>query len=121
MITTAQLEKVFETGGDVYDQDGKKIGPIRATALSSTGDKAKWLSLKVGTLDHAETFVPIDKATLKGTDVHVPYIKAMVTEAPRSDSKDGQMSAELEANLIRHYSLNSDGTEPELFPATSGT
>ena len=113
MITGNEFDDLVSAGGSVYDQAGRRVGAIRSTRFSTGPEAPQWLALTIGFLGHATTFVPLDKATIEGTDLHVPYSGEIIKDAPRSE--DGSLSEDTIRALISHFNLNSDGTEPALF------
>ena len=55
-----------------------------------------------------ESFVPLDKATLNGDRLEVPFGKDQVKDAPRIDA-DGDLSPAEEDQLYTYYGLSSAG------------
>ncbi|KIU02945.1 DUF2382 domain-containing protein [Frigoribacterium sp. MEB024] len=121
MISTTQLDALLAGGGDVIDQDGKKIGGIGQVYLDDQGGEPAWVTVTTGLFGTGESFAPLAEATVQGDDVHVPVTKAMVKDAPHSDDADGHLSPDQESDLFRYYHLDGDGVETPLFDQDSDT
>lgn len=121
MISTTQLDALLAGGGDVVDQDGKKIGGIGQVYLDDQGGQPAWVTVKTGLFGTGESFAPLAEATVQGDDVHVPVTKAMVKDAPHSDDSDGHLSPDQEADLFRYYHLDGGGVETPLFDQDADT
>jgi uncharacterized protein (TIGR02271 family) len=66
------------------------------------------VTVKTGLFGTAESFVPLQDATLIGSDVRVAYNKGEVKDAPRVDP-DGSITPTEEQRLYAHYGLSSRG------------
>ena len=115
MISTNDIDTILGSGGNVVDQDGKKIGSIGQVYLDDDGGQPAWITANTGFFGSGESFAPLADATIQGNDVHVAYSKDMVKDAPHSDDSDGHLSENQEADLYRYYSLGSARTEQPLF------
>ncbi len=113
MFTTADIDTV--TGGDVYGNDLQKIGSVGQIYLDNDTDRPEWVTVKTGLFGTKETFVPLADATVSGNDVHVPYGKDKVKDAPRVDA-DGALSPAEEDELYAYYG----GGESDGFDSGSG-
>lgn len=92
-------------GGAVYDQDGDKIGSVGQVYLDDETGRPAWATVSTGWFGTKETFVPLDRADLRGDDIHVPYTKSHVKDAPNIEA-DGHISPDEEAELYRYYSMD---------------
>lgn len=106
MFTTADIDTV--TGGDVYGNDAQKIGSVGQIYLDNDTDRPEWVTVKTGLFGTKETFVPLADATVSGNDVHVPYSKDTVKDAPRVDA-DGALSPAEEDELYAYYGVGERG------------
>ena len=111
MISTNDIDTILGSGGNVVDQDGKKIGSIGQVYLDDDGGQSAWITANTGFFGSGESFAPLVDATIQGDDVHVAYSKDMVKDAPHSDDSDGHLSENQEADLYRYYSLSSARVE----------
>ena len=108
MLTLEQLQTLVDKGGSVVNSSGEKIGNVGQIYLDDQSGSPSWVTVKTGLFGTAETFVPLNDATVQGDDVRVPYDKDTVKDAPRVDA-DGDISPEEESELYRYYGLESGG------------
>ena len=66
------------------------------------------MTVKTGLFGTAESFVPLQDATVTGGDIRVAYNKTEVKDAPRVDP-DGRITPTEEQQLYAHYGLWSRG------------
>lgn len=108
----AQNEKAFPVeglqGATAYDSNGEKIGTIGQVYVDDRLGTPEWVTVKTGLFGTKETFVPLAGARRQGSDLHVPYTKDMVKDAPRLDADEHLDSSE-EQRLYRHYQLTPGG------------
>ncbi|RJT96993.1 DUF2382 domain-containing protein [Arthrobacter frigidicola] len=111
MITQENLNDLAAGRGNVYTNDGSKLGSIGQLYVDDETGQPSWVTVNTGLFGTSESFVPLQAASVDGNDVRVPYSKDLVKDAPKVE-KDGHLSPEEEDRLYRHYSLNggSDGT-----------
>jgi len=111
VITQEQAQEL--SGGNVVGSDGSKIGNVEQVYLDNETGQPEWLTTSVGIFG-SETFVPLARADVSGSEVRVPYDKAMVKDAP-SISAEQELTPDQEAELYRYYGLDYSA------PATNGT
>jgi uncharacterized protein (TIGR02271 family) len=104
MITQNDIQQLF--GADVYGSDGSKIGSAGQVYLDDQSGQPEWVSVKTGLFGTKESFVPLEKASLSGDRLEVPYAKDQVKNAPRIDP-DGDLSPTEEDELYSHYGFTS--------------
>ncbi len=92
-------------GQTLVGSDGEKIGKIEDVYLDQDTDQPEWLAVKTGLFGGGISFVPLAQASRRGDDVHVPYDKNQVKDAPHADA-DGQLSQDEEGRLYRHYGMD---------------
>jgi uncharacterized protein (TIGR02271 family) len=92
-------------GQTLVGSDGEKIGKIEDVYLDQDTDQPEWLAVKTGLFGGGISFVPLAQASRRGDDVHVPYDKDQVKDAPHADA-DGQLSQDEEGRLYRHYGMD---------------
>ena len=92
-------------GQTLVGSDGEKIGKIEDVYLDQETDQPEWLAVKTGLFGGGISFVPLAQASRRGDDVHVPYDKDQVKDAPHADA-DGQLSQDEEGRLYRHYGMD---------------
>jgi uncharacterized protein (TIGR02271 family) len=59
-----------------------------------------------GLFGTAESFIPLNQASIQGDTIRVPYDKSTVKGAPRVDDSNGHLSEAEEAELYRYYGLD---------------
>lgn len=91
--------------GSVVAKGGDKVGSIGQVYVDDTTNKPDWVTVKTGLFGTAESFVPLQGATVNGDDIVVDYDKDTIKAAPRVDA-DGEISPQEEQNLYRHYGLS---------------
>ena len=110
MLTTDQAQQLMNGGGNVVDNDGKKIGSVGQVFLDDQTGQPEWVTVKTGMFGGGESFVPIRDAQLDGQDVRVPYDKDKVKDAPRISDSEGHLSEAEENELYRHYEMDEATT-----------
>ncbi|HYP45502.1 MAG TPA: PRC and DUF2382 domain-containing protein [Propionibacteriaceae bacterium] len=103
-ISIEQLQRLG-TDGKVVNGHGDKIGSIGQVYVDDTTGQPDWVTVKTGLFGTAESFVPLQGATVNGNDIVVGYDKDTVKAAPRVDA-DGDITPDEEQNLFRHYGLD---------------
>jgi stress response protein YsnF/sporulation protein YlmC with PRC-barrel domain len=112
------------TGHPVTSTHGAKIGKVVDVYESEDGT-GTFVTVSTGMFS-GSAFVPLEKATMDGDIIVVPYGQDLVKDAPRVGT-GGELSAEEEDRLYRHYELTPPvgdivAAGPEfLEPAGSGT
>ena len=90
-ITADELRALPDFDGDVVAPDGSKIGTIGQVYLDDESGAPSWVTAKTGFFGTAQSFVPLEGASLQGRDVQVAFDEAKVKGAPRVDD-DGSLS-----------------------------
>jgi uncharacterized protein (TIGR02271 family) len=106
-ISIEQLQGLAGHGNVVTD-GGDKVGSIGQIYVDETTEQPDWLTVKTGLFGTAESFVPLQGATISGDDIVVSYDKDTIKSAPRVDA-DGAISPDEEQDLFRHYGLHGAG------------
>ena len=109
MISIEQIDHLLENKGAVIDSNGDKVGKVEQVFVGDSSHEPQWVTAKTGLFGHSETFIPLEKASIDGSDVRVPYDKAMIKDAPRTENKDGHLQPDEEAELYRYYGLTPGG------------
>ena len=107
MISTNDLASL--AGNTMVGSDGAKIGKIVDVYESTEGVDATFVTVSTGLFGGHASFVPLAQADMQGSDVVVPYDKALVKDAPRV-AADEELTSEEEDRLYRHYSLAGDSS-----------
>jgi uncharacterized protein (TIGR02271 family) len=107
MIGREEIEALGRAGGDVLGQDGEKIGAIGELYVDDETNQPSWVTVKTGLFGTKESFVPLQGASMQGSDLLVPYTKDQVKDAPRVDP-EGHLDPGEEDRLYSHYSRADD-------------
>ncbi len=107
-LTQDQLNGLYQA--DILDETGDKIGGVGQIYLDDQSDRPTWATAKTGLFGTKETFIPLDRASMSGNDLQVPYSKSYVKDAPNVDA-DHHISPEEEAELYRYYNLDADAVD----------
>jgi uncharacterized protein (TIGR02271 family) len=91
-------------GATMYATDGNKIGKVTDVYIDADTKVAEWALVDTGFFGTKESFVPLAEARMEGDDLHVPYAKDQVKDAPNAEP-DGELSQEEESRLYSHYGL----------------
>jgi uncharacterized protein (TIGR02271 family) len=117
MITEQQLNAVI--GSTAVGPDGK-LGTVGEVYLDDQTGRPEWATVRTGMFGTKESFVPLAQADVTGDDLHVPYDKETVKNAPHIDS-EGHLSPAEETELYRYYGLAADSTAPVADTTTRDT
>ncbi len=102
MATETQVKQLI--GCKIIGSNGEEIGKVGQVYLNDASRQPEWVTVRTGLFGMRESFVPLRNARHVGEELHVPYDKAQVKEAPHLDA--GQhLSVEEESQLYRHYGL----------------
>src|SRR3712207_5392160 len=106
MISTDQIQSLLTSGGTVVDNDGDKIGKVSQVFLDDQTGNPEWVTVTTGLFGTAESFIPLNQASVRGDEIVVPYDKSTVKGAPRVQDSNGHLSESEEAELYRYYGLD---------------
>ena len=84
-ISRTQMGNLATSGGNVVGADGQKIGSIGQVYVDDSTGEPSFVTVKTGLFGTAESFVPLQDATVTGSDIRVAYNKTEVKDAPRVD------------------------------------
>ncbi|HEV8649295.1 MAG TPA: PRC-barrel domain-containing protein [Actinomycetes bacterium] len=103
----------------MVDSAGLTVGPISEFYLDRETGQPTWALVGTGLFGAKQTFVPLTQATQQGSEIVVPYPKALIREAPRIEVH-GQLSPDEEATLFGHYGLDYWATTGVAPPGGTG-
>ena len=89
-------------GVDVTDADGNKIGTVGQIFVDPATGTPTWATVKSGLFGTSHSFVPVERADEVGGNLHLPYSKDAVKNAPRT-ADDGELSNVDEETLLAYY------------------
>ena len=107
-ISRTQMASLATYGGNVVDADGQKIGSLGQVYVDDSTGEPSFVTVKTGLFGIAESFVPLQDATVSGSDIRVAFNKTEVKDAPRVDP-DERVSPAEEQRLYAHYGIPSRG------------
>lgn len=100
-------------GHTVVDDSGSKIGELEALYVDTRTDEYAFATVKIGLLSRQRlVFVPTAGATVGPNYLKVAFAKKLVRDAPPIDT-DGELLAQDEPAVFRHYELPYDAGETE--------
>jgi hypothetical protein len=88
----------------VVDRDAATVGTIASFYLDQASGLPTWALVRAGWLGDRHSFVPLADAVEAGGEIHLPYLKAQVHQAPEIDP-GSELSADDELVLSGHYGL----------------
>ena len=107
-----QVTEAYEwRGRTVVTTNGDKIGTLEEVYLDTHTGRPEWATVKTGMLGMKQSFIPLAEADAVRGDVAVPYSKDQIKDAPTIDP-DGELSADEEQQLYRHYSISTGDDTP---------
>jgi hypothetical protein len=100
-------------GHNVVDDSGSKIGELEALYVDTRTDEYAFATVKIGLLSRQRlVFVPTAGATVGPSYLKVAFAKKLVRDAPSIDT-DGELLAQDEPAVFRHYELPYDAGDTE--------
>lgn len=105
-------------GATVRDRVGEKIGTLGDVFLDRETDRPAWVGVKTGLFGAKQSYVSLAAANVSGDEVHLPFDKELVKNAPHVEPDVSLDAAEEEA-LYRHYGQEYGSSAGEA-PAPAG-
>lgn len=116
MITKEAIPNLL--GNTAYDGSNDKLGKIGHVYVDDRTGEPEWMTVQTGQFGARETFVPLEPAEMRGSDVVVPFSKDQITNAPNVDAVNaGHLSEQDEAVMYDFYGLTHP-TMPANAPRT---
>ena len=101
MIEASKLRELV--GKTVLGRSGVRVGKVTQVYESVDGE-GTFATVRTGLFGGHSSFVPLAEAQLHGDDVHVPYPKEQIDEAPRVADQQ-ELGPDEEDRLFAHYGL----------------
>lgn len=115
------IDSLFDA--TVYDQDGDKIGGVNQVYTDDQTQEPTWVSVNTGFFGTNETLIPLSDARVSGDEIHVPFEKSFVKDAPNVDA-DHHLDADDERRLYEYYGDKqygaADGYDRDHYEKTYG-
>jgi uncharacterized protein (TIGR02271 family) len=104
MINPNEIDRV--EGSTAYDTSGDKVGKVGQLYLDDETGQPEWVTVSTGFFGSAETFVPLEGASLDGGNLRLGFDKDRIKNAPRVGA-DQHLDAAQEDELYRYYGLGA--------------
>jgi hypothetical protein len=95
-------------GTDAFDVNGDKIGTIDAIYYDDQTGRPEWLAIATGFFGLNVSFAPIAGGTVRDGQLHLPYTKDQVKDAPNIDLEEAMLTSAEEQRLFDHYGFSWD-------------
>ena len=110
-MTTIDLQDLRVLQGQtVVGSDGSKIGKLTDVYYDDDSSQPAFLAVTTGLFGNRVSFVPVERASVQGEEITVPFTKDIVKDAPNVDP-DGHLSEAEEEALYRHYGMTYSGAD----------
>lgn len=106
MIRANEITTLLTSGAAVVGSDGERIGTVSQVFVDDRSGNPEWVTVRTGLYGTSETFVPLDRAAVRGDEIVVPYDRTTVKDAPRTNNTEPHLSEAEEARLYRCYGLD---------------
>ncbi|MEV6909203.1 PRC and DUF2382 domain-containing protein [Amycolatopsis sp. NPDC051071] len=103
MIDPAMADHLFRC--EVVDTYGETVGAIGSVWLADGTGQPLWASVQMGMLGLNESALPLHTAELHDVQIHVPFPKQQIAQAPGVDTTQPAMTDAEQAALTQHYGL----------------
>jgi len=107
MATNETIETLRNS--TVFGPEGEKIGKVGELYLDAQTGNPTFVTVNTGHVGTNESFVPVDQARYSGDEIHVPFTKEFVKDAPNI-AEDGELSPAEEQRLYEYYSMSGTAT-----------
>jgi sporulation protein YlmC with PRC-barrel domain len=92
-------------GATVIGDDGQKLGNVDGVYYDNATDRPEWVAVRSGLFGTRVTLVPLRRADDTGHELHVPFDRIQLKNAPHHDP-GRELSSSAEADLYRYYGLD---------------
>jgi hypothetical protein len=102
MLNREDISGLIQSKGNVISVDGDTIGGIGQIYVDDATERPSWATVATGLFGTHESFFPLEGARIDGSDLVIPYNKALVKDAPRIEP-EGELEPDEQDRLYRHY------------------
>ena len=95
-------------GASATGTQGTKLGKVENVYLDNETGRAEWAALKTGMFGGHVSLVPLAAADFQNGNLHLPYSKDQVQNAPHHDPGQ-ELSVDDEKELFTHYGVAYEG------------
>lgn len=106
MIPSNNLASLI--GATVTDLDGDKVGTVKQIFVNPRTGSPNWATVKTGLFGTAESFVPLEEAESSVGEIHVPFSKDFVKDAPRIESDEALQEGDEDRLYAYYHGENTD-------------
>jgi hypothetical protein len=99
-------------GRAVVDPMGRRVGIVGQLFVDDRTEQPAWITVETGVFGTNVRLVPLDGAAFDGTTLTVAVPRKTVRQAPRVALHQGNLPAEAQQALARHYG-HDHGSLPE--------
>jgi sporulation protein YlmC with PRC-barrel domain len=92
-------------GATVIGVDGQELGNVDGVYYDNATGRPEWVAVRSGLFGTRMTLVPLRRADHTGHELHVPFDKVQLKNAPHHDP-GRELSPSAEADLYRYYGLD---------------
>jgi hypothetical protein len=103
-LNREDIDGLIQSKGNVITADGDRLGGIGQLYVDDATDQPSWATVMTGLFGRHETFIPLEGSRVEGSDLVVPYSKALIKDAPRVEP-GGHLVPEEQDRLYQHYQL----------------
>lgn len=102
MMNRDDIDGLIQSKGNVISVDGETIGAMGQIYVDDAMDRPSWATVTTGLFGSHESFFPLEGARIDGSNLVIPYSKALVKDAPRVEP-EGELEPDEQDRLYRHY------------------
>ena len=118
-MTTPQQNVENLIGLTAVDSNGQKVGKVSQVYLDDTTGQAAWVTVSTGLFGRRDSFAPLYRSVVRGTDLHLGVPKELIKDAPNVED-DGHLSDSEVGTLFTHYAGHLDPAGGESRAAAGG-
>lgn len=108
-MSTPTLEQLNNLrGSPVIDAAGDEIGTVDQLYYDEATSMPRWVEVSSGLFKMRHALVPIEGAEVRDVELHVPYTREQVQNAPEAEEIRA-LSPRAEDDLSRHYGIATRG------------
>jgi uncharacterized protein (TIGR02271 family) len=101
-MTTPQQHWENLIGLTAVDSNGQKVGKVSQVYLDDTAGQAAWVTVSTGLFGRRDSFAPLYRGVVQGSDLHLAVPKELIKDAPNVED-DGHLSDSEVSTLFTHY------------------
>lgn len=119
-MSTSSFSPSTIIGSSVIDELGDKVGTVGSVFLDSSSFEPTWITVSGTGSGLKESFVPLSGSRLSGSDLHIPFEKRVVVDAPSIDSRS-DVSSEVVERIFDYYGVELSKDDMDVAKASSSS